>query len=451
MASFRPYQQQAFDAIVNELQNNNKCIVKMFCGSGKSLIMHNIVKHFDLQLSVFVFPSLSLVDQFYTDYLKKSSSILKISSDAESTTEIDVITKFINNKKNTKKIICITYQSFNLLLNNLQGNKIDVCCFDEAHHAIGNTYQKLIFNDDDTISKQIFFTATPKNANGIVMYDRNDLSKSMCGNLVYDYSYLQGVNEGFLNPFEIRVDLFTENTNKSIYESIARAILTTGNSRVLTFHSSVNSESDSSIINFVDEKAFKLAFNHVVKTEFPTKKGFYKKICMIGLDAKTIMVNRREILKKFKKGTNDDTEHNITVLCSCETIGEGVDTNDANMCVFVDPKSSVVKIIQNIGRIVRKQFGVEKPNSTILIPCWVDKSKYEECNGVKEDCDKVIREDMNSDGNFSGIMNVLSALQQEQPDVYDMCLNYSNTYSYYEIEANFTKQGYKMMWLVMED
>jgi superfamily II DNA or RNA helicase len=300
MASFRPYQQHAFDAIVHELQNNNKCIVKMFCGSGKSLIMHNIVKHFDLQSSVFVFPSLSLVDQFYTDYLKKSSSTLKISSDAESTTEIDVITKFINNKKITKKIICITYQSFNLLLNNLQGNKIDVCCFDEAHHAVGNTYQKLNFNDDDAISKQIFFTATPKNANG-----RNDLSKSTCGNLVYDYSYLQGVNEGFLNPFEIRVDLFTENTNKSIYESIARAILTTGNSRVLTFHSNVNSESDSSIINFVDEK---------VKTEFPTKKGFYKKICMIGLDAKTIMVNRREILKKFKKGSNDDTEHNITVL-----------------------------------------------------------------------------------------------------------------------------------------
>ena len=110
--------------------------------------------------------------------------------------------------------------------------------------------------------------------------------------------------------------------------------MTTGNSRVLTFHLSVNSESDSSIINFVDEKAFKLAFNQVVKTEFPTKKGFYKKICMIGLQAKSLTNDRREILKKYKKGTNDDSEHNITVLCSCETIGEGVDTNDANMCVF---------------------------------------------------------------------------------------------------------------------
>jgi superfamily II DNA or RNA helicase len=149
-------------------------------------------------------------------------------------------------------------------------------------------------------------------------------------------------------------------------------------------------------------------------------------------------------LKKFKKGSNDDTEHYITVLCSCEIIGEGVDTNDANMCVFVDPKSSVVKIIQNIGRTVRKHFGVEKPNSTILIPCWVDKSKYEECNGVKEECDKVIREDMNSDGNFSEILNFMAALQQGQPDVYEMCLNYPDTYSYNEIESNFKKQGCKI-------
>jgi hypothetical protein len=65
------------------------------------------------------------------------------------------------------------------------------------------------------------------------MYDKNDTSKSMCGILVYDYSYYRGINEGYLNPFDIEVGLFTENTNKSIYESIARSILTTGNNRVI--------------------------------------------------------------------------------------------------------------------------------------------------------------------------------------------------------------------------
>ena len=207
MMTFRPYQQDAFHAIENELLTKQKCIVKMFCGSrvlssdktncvrvadssGKSRIMHNLVKHYNLQLSVFVFPSLSLIDQFHIDYLKETPHVLKISSDKESTTDTKIIIKFL--KKNTHKIICITYQSFELLLDNLQDNKIDICCFDEAHHAVGNTYQKLIFNDNNFITKQIFFTATPKNANGIVMYDRNDLDKSMCGNLVYYKVLMKG-------------------------------------------------------------------------------------------------------------------------------------------------------------------------------------------------------------------------------------------------------------------
>ena len=51
-----------------------------------------------------------------------------------------------------------------------------------------------------------------------------------------------------------------------------------------------------------------------------------------------------------------------------------------------------------------------------MIPCWVDKNKYLECNGDKEKCDEIIRQDMNQGGNFNGILNVLSALKQEDED-----------------------------------
>jgi predicted helicase len=57
------------------------------------------------------------------------------------------------------------------------------------------------------------------------------------------------------------------------------------------------------------------------------------------------------LLKKFDKSKNNE----VVIISSCETIGEGIDTKNANMCVFVDTKSSYVKIIQNIGRIVRKE------------------------------------------------------------------------------------------------
>jgi superfamily II DNA or RNA helicase len=449
MSTFRYYQEEADNAIYNELSTNNKCIVKMFCGTGKSILMRKCKIIQDKNLVVYVFPSLSLIDQFNKKYLcdypaecklcisskndwSNPESTTKRSREGKSTTNPTEIIRFLANPMN--KIICITYQSFNTLLENLGSSKISVCIFDEAHHAVGETYQKLIF-ENDACDKQIFFTATPKNANGIVMYNRENLEAGVCGKLVYDYSYLRGVNEGYLNPFEIRIDMFLENANKSVYESIARAILASGNNRVLTFHSDVNTGRDKSVKQFVNSAEFKRTFKEIQKSEFPKNKT-YKDISMKVLDAKT--KNRTEILEKFDATPDNE----VIVISSCETIGEGIDTKNANMCVFVDPKSSNVKIIQNIGRVARKVFGVDKPNSTILIPCWVDKTKYLDCGGDREKCDEVIRQDMSADGNFNGILNVMSALKQEDEDLYDICLYYPDSFSPQEIESNLERHGY---------
>jgi superfamily II DNA or RNA helicase len=454
MTEFRYYQQEADDAIYNELLINDKCLVKMFCGTGKSRLMRHCRVAQNKKLVVFVVPSLSLLEQFYTDYLQDipSKNILRISSEEGSTTEGKDIEKFLKKKRN--KIICITYQSFQTLITALNDNKINVCIFDEAHHVVGKTYQPLIF-DSNVCEKQIFFTATPKNT----MYNKDNesgfLDEGMCGNLVYDYSYFKGAMEGYLNPFEIRIDFYTKNTNASVYKSIARAILASGNSRCLTFHSDVNGEQDTSVLRFVDENAFIIAFNEVVLEEFPEKAGFYTSIKMVALSSKvkskcktnskkTKKCNgnccRFNILKQF-----DETPDNeIFIISSCQTIGEGVDTKKANMCDFVDPKSSVNGITQNIGRIVRKLFGQDKPNSTILINGWVDKEKYLCCDGDKDKCDEVIREDINKGGNFNCILNVMSALKQESEDIFDACLNYPSTYSPQEIDGNLSKYGYKL-------
>ena len=429
---FRDYQREADNAIYEELLINNKCIVKMFCGTGKSRLMRYCKSSYNKKLLVYVFPSLSLIEQFYTDYLHDypSENVLKVSSEIGSTTNSNDIKQFLYKIEN--KIICVTYQSFKTLLENVEDIKIDVCLYDEAHHAVGESYQSSIF-ENTVCKKQIFFTATPKNDNGIIMYDREDINAGMCGKLVYDYSYLRGVNEERLNPFEIRIDMYTENTNKSVYESIARSIFVSGNNRVLTFHSDVNTDRDTSVNNFVNEYEFKRVFKDIQKKEFPKIKQ-YKKVSIIALSASINPEKRKEILKNFD--TTPDNE--VIVISSCETIGEGIDTKNANMCVFVDPKTSPVKIIQNIGRIVRKQSKI----STILIPCWVDKNKYLECGDDREKCDEVIRQDMSDSGNFNGILNVMSALKQEDKDLYDICLHYPDTYSPQEILSHLEKQGY---------
>lgn len=429
---YRRYQQEADDAITNCLLVEDKCLVKMFCGTGKSLVMRNVKAMQGKNLIVYVFPTIPLTTQFHNDYLNDVlvTSILMVSSSDESdaSTDPEKIKKFL--KRKSRKYVCVTYQSFGLFVICLEGIKIDLCMFDEAHHCCGVESQKLIFEENHCL-KQIFFTATPKNANGIVMYNRENVG--MCGPLVYDYSYLDGKCAGVLNGFDIRIDIYSENTNKSIYESIARAILTTGNNSVLTFHSDVNTERDTSVLQFVNETLFQESFQKVLE-EFPEKVGY--QIKMIAMTSSIPSSTRTRILSEFDETPNNE----IFIISSCETMGEGIDTKRANMCVFVDPKSSFVKIIQNIGRIVRKPEEVMN-NATILIPCWVDREKYLECEGDPEKVDEVIRSEMNSGGNFNGILNVLSALKQEDEDLFDACLRYPDVFSPQEISRNLKRQG----------
>ena len=438
----RIYQREAIQAINAELAVEDKCIVKMFCGTGKSKIMREAFS--PVNLLVYVFPSLALITQFYRDYCKGVDDILIVCSlekkdllekgeldrfCVDITTDKKTIQPFVNKKEH--KIVCVTYQSLDVFLNALNDCKIDICVFDEAHHVVSLNAQQLVFGPEyaHLYEKQVFFTATPKNDNGVDMMTK-------CGKLVYDYSYLTGVNQGFLNAFDIRVDMYTEHTNRSVYESIARHILSTNNGRVLTFHRDVNTERDGSVLQFVDDPEFVRAFKEVKTREFPKTRGFTK-IHMYSLTAETKPKDREKLLTKFDKTPDGE----VIVISSCETIGEGIDTKRANMCVFVDAKTSYTKIIQNIGRIVRLPDGRETRKSTILIPCWVDKTKYLECGGDKEKCDMVIRQDMGEGGNFNGILNVLSALRQEDEDLYDICLNYPHQFSPQEIDGNLDKHG----------
>jgi superfamily II DNA or RNA helicase len=489
MQDLRRHQKECLVAIDKHFEaENSRALIKMFCGAGKSLIIYNTLLKHGGNLSVVVVPSINLITQFNTDYLIKFAEHSKhdyttltvCSKDeigtkgVEFTTDPDEILEFLESEDDEHKIVLITYQSLETLFTIIEENEmtIDLICFDEAHRVTAEGTQELLFGSatdeysderygfiDSNIERSLFFTATPINKNGICMFnldnhitigdtdyeiqdtlDVNECSSEEphCGDMICEYMHLDGVNDNVLNDFDIRVDLSTQEGEISIFEAIARTILETGNSRVLTFHSrsEVASEKGSSVIAFYSEenkKLFKKAFDKVLQAEYPQKKDYYKKITLTGITGST--KNRTKILDVFDKTPDDE----IYLLGSCETIGEGVDTKNANMCVFVDPKQSYVKIIQNIGRICRKQ--VIKRNGTILIPARVNVEKYKGCGGDPMARDKVIREEMSKSGDFNGILNCLSALRQEDPYMFELCLKYPDVYTKKELKDNFRKNG----------
>ena len=439
-----------YDEDYQEVCSKHSALIKMFCGTGKSRVecekITDVYKSKNTT-SCIVFPTIELLKQFDVDYISKVPEIknkLLICSESDThdksyTTNVKDILKFTNEYVGKSKLYLVTYQSLDTLLAGISNIKIDCAIFDEGHHSVSDKYKELIYNNDRYINKY-FFTATPRNLNGIVMHDYEEeyAIPSSC-DMIYDYSYFSGVKDRILKPFEIRIDFYGGNSNKNLYETIARAILGSGNTRVLTFHSTVNSsetEEDkiTAVKLFVNQKEFESAYETIRQTEFPNY--LYKKIYFECIHAET--KNKSALLNKFANTPDDE----IFILSSCRTIGEGIDTKNANMCVFIDPKSSFTEITQNIGRIVRRDGENDKRVSTILIPCHVDRKKYENCQTIEER-DAVIREDMSKTGDFSCILNVLSALKQEDEDLYKLCINYPAKLTDKEVQSKF-KKGYRI-------
>jgi len=65
----RKHQKDCIDKINTHFKNENKALIKMFCGSGKSFIIYHCILEHGYKLSVIVVPSINLITQFNQDYL----------------------------------------------------------------------------------------------------------------------------------------------------------------------------------------------------------------------------------------------------------------------------------------------------------------------------------------------------------------------------------------------
>ena len=281
IASLYQHQKKALE----EQRKHNKCLINMWCGTGKTRTFTVDLFINNENFNVIVFPSLGLINQYCNDYVLSLEApfstefekykCLAFCSDDEKklkiktvkihyTTDEKRLLKFIKQPDN--KIVLVTYQSFdkfikgciteNIYINNL--------VFDEAHHIVGDKIHDIVFNNqglDDIVDKTRFYTATPVNKNGITMYDREYPANSDCGPLAYEYLYYQAVEDGVCKPFETQISLYTLKPDyfdkyQPVFESIIRACLSGKYNywNILTYHSFVNENEDmSDSVSFVKD------------------------------------------------------------------------------------------------------------------------------------------------------------------------------------------------------
>ena len=206
------YQHQQ-QAIINK-RDKPKCLINMWCGTGKTRTFTISLFQDNQDLNVLVFPSLGLINQYNNDYFLNQDNLFKNNFDnflclafcSDDETKLKLKTSSIQYstsektcksflKKKDKKIVLVTYASFEKFINICINCviRINRLIFDEAHHIVGEKIQEIVFNNDDLdniVDKTEYYTATPVNKNNITMYDRDEPEYSDCGELAYEYLYL---------------------------------------------------------------------------------------------------------------------------------------------------------------------------------------------------------------------------------------------------------------------
>lgn len=388
----RNYQIEAINKLLTD--NSNRKQVIMACGTGKTIIMSEYIKHKlpDVQNILVLMPSLCLVSSFYKKNMAcklKNTKIICICSQLDNNalncgenTTYDMVSEFIKLDKNiiyttskeeidaifsnNNKVICIsTYQSSSLVNN----HKFDICLFDEAHKTVNNGhYANALYDKNCEIKERIFLTATPKiyktiKDNNICISMDNE---NIYGKQIYNYSFGKAIEDKNIVDFRLVVYVIPTNLYKQINDKFV--YINDMNIKSHMFLSAI--QLSKHIINNKECTKILTYHNSISNSEKFRKTLIYvldilnvKNIKIFQMDGKTRISERNEILNEFENAE-------IAILCSARVLNEGIDLPCVDTVVFCDPRTSFIDIIQCIGRGMRLYKNKEVCN--VIIPISYD-------------------------------------------------------------------------------
>jgi hypothetical protein len=282
---------------IKACKENDKGIINMFCGSGKTRVLVEVALSYNI--SLIIVPRNVLIEQ-HIETIKKNPNY----KDFELIT-INCEEKDKKYKKNNKKTIYIVNNSSLNIFDNL---KIvpDVVCIDEAHVSKNLVKEcKAVKN----CVKRYYFTATPQDMDDEEIY----------GKEIYKFSYLQARTCNYVCDFKI-VPIISNNPEELNEEMKKRNL-----NHCIHYYPTVKE------------------INNGKMCAEQANDNFKKSKLIEGTTPKEI---RKEIINNWKK----DGGH----LISCKTISYGLDIQECDSVFISNVSDSHTEFIQQMSRAIRK-------------------------------------------------------------------------------------------------
>lgn len=321
--ALRPYQTKSVEAVESEWQAGNKrTLLVLPTGCGKTICMAQISKNAVMrgERVLLMAHRGELLDQA-SDKIKKTTGLGTALEKAESSclgSFFRIVVGSVQTLQNGKRLSKFSHDYFNTIL------------IDEAHHAVSDSYQRVLDYFPD--AKVLGVTATADRA------DKKNLG-SVFDSLAFEYTLPKAIREGYLVPIKaMTIPLDIDLTGVSITAGDFKA-------------SDVGTALDPYLDQIVDEMIKRCADRKIVV--FLPLVATSRKFCSI-LNAKGFSAaevngeseDRSEILADFDQGK-------YNVLCNSMLLTEGWDCPSVDCVVVLRATKSRGLYCQMVGRGTR--------------------------------------------------------------------------------------------------
>lgn len=449
----RSHQKQAIENILKGFETEDRGKLIMACGTGKTFTSLKLAETFGSGKTIlFLAPSISLVSQNIKEWLLETSvtiGCIPVCSDSSvgkkeedsigddltefqytASTNVDSFVKrYKSMPNNVMKVVFSTYQSIDVIY---EGQKqcdfeFDLIICDEAHRTTGATlsgkdessFTKIHNNNFIKGKKRIYMTATPKvfsesikkkaEDSDVILWSMDD--EEVYGREFYRLGFGEAVEENLLSDYKVIIlsvsqsyvhRYFQQNIDIEELDDYGKIV---GVWNALSKHNLVD------ITNYTEQNDSEpmkraVAFTGTIKasedfkelvnnahTFFDYEANDLVKLDVDHIDGKMSSIERNNKLSYLKK---EPAENTCKILSNARCLSEGIDVPSLDAVVFLSPRSSMVDIVQSVGRVMRKS--PNKKYGYIILPIV-----------VPDDVPPEVA--LNDNKKYSIIWNVLQALR----------------------------------------
>ncbi|MBO1416210.1 DEAD/DEAH box helicase [Streptomyces sp. FH025] len=413
------FQKDAVAAAVREVKDGGRATVIAATGSGKTLIAAGCARRLAARGRVLVLvPTIELLEQTAEAWSlrggRRGLAVAACSRDealesaeaggrvhARVTTQAARIADLVASAKAGEPVtVYATYASLERIVQAHRDFGLpvwDLVVIDEAHRTAGSDGKAwaAVHTDDQVPAvRRLYFTATPRIvdearvpsevvdvAEGTVICSMDD--ETIYGKTVFTWTLGQGIEHGYLADYRVLVpvvtdedlrellnlpavaDLRSQRSNEELLRlalqiAVLRAVNDLELRRVITFHSRVSAARE--FANTV------LETSELLEDAERPERIWAKAVA--GTDR---LKDRRRAFAEFKAHTGErpgEEGEECGILCNSRLLTEGIDVAAVDAICFADPKSSVIDIVQAVGRALRQSYRQGKV-SWVIIPVYL--------------------------------------------------------------------------------